>query len=552
MTKVTLNDVGSLIDATTAATTINNNFDTIKTAFDNTLSRDGTSPNTMGASLDMNAHTILNLPAATATGQPVTYEVFEAALVGHGNLPLGGTTGQVLAKTSNVDYATAWTSESTEISAGTNISVTGGSPAIISTVTNPTFVSPSITTPTGIVKGDVGLGNVDNTSDATKNAAAVTLTNKTITSPTISGHPVIEGVTSTGATGTGKFVFDTNPTISGNIASTTFNNVGISSAGSTATIGMGSGKNLQVGNSLTLNGTDGTTVTFPTTSATIARTDAAQTFTGAQTFSTTIVGSVNGNAATVTTNANLTGAVTSVGNGTSLGSFTSANLKTALSDETGSGAAVFATSPALVTPTGIVKGDVGLGNVDNTSDVTKWAATKTLTNTTYDTAGTGNSLSINGVAATANTGTGSVVRATSPTLVTPVLGVATATSINGVTLDNTAWTSYTPTITAQTGSIPTLSASGRYKQIGKTILLQVTVSVGAGGTAVGNIFATLPFTANSSGTWVGGSYEYSVTGNGGISAVLTSATTLTIKNISAATYWVNGYAVAASVAYEIP
>lgn len=38
-------------------------------------------------------------------------------------------------------------------------------------------VSPALTTPTGIVKGDVGLGNVDNTSDATKNAAAVTITN---------------------------------------------------------------------------------------------------------------------------------------------------------------------------------------------------------------------------------------------------------------------------------------------------------------------------------------------------------------------------------------
>ncbi len=47
-------------------------------------------------------------------------------------------------------------------------------------LTNKTLTSPSITTPTGIVKGDVGLGNVDNTSDATKNAAAVTLTNKSI------------------------------------------------------------------------------------------------------------------------------------------------------------------------------------------------------------------------------------------------------------------------------------------------------------------------------------------------------------------------------------
>jgi hypothetical protein len=55
-------------------------------------------------------------------------------------------------------------------------------------------------------------------------------------------------------------------------------------------------------------------------------------------------------AGTVTTNANLTGAVTSVGNATSLGSFSSANLLAALTDETGTGSAVFATSPTLVTP----------------------------------------------------------------------------------------------------------------------------------------------------------------------------------------------------------
>jgi hypothetical protein len=44
------------------------------------------------------------------------------------------------------------------------------------------------------------------------------------------------------------------------------------------------GKKLTVNNSLTLAGTDATTMTFPTTSATIARTDAAQTFTGVQTM----------------------------------------------------------------------------------------------------------------------------------------------------------------------------------------------------------------------------------------------------------------------------
>jgi hypothetical protein len=57
-----------------------------------------------------------------------------------------------------------------------------------------------------------------------------------------------------------------------------------------------------------------------------------------------------GNATTVVTNANLTGAVTSSGNATSLGSFSSANLLAALTDETGTGSAVFATSPTLVTP----------------------------------------------------------------------------------------------------------------------------------------------------------------------------------------------------------
>lgn len=59
----------------------------------------------------------------------------------------------------------------------------------VETLTNKTLTAPAISSPTGLVKGDVGLGNVDNTSDATKNAASVTLTNKTIAlgSNTISG-----------------------------------------------------------------------------------------------------------------------------------------------------------------------------------------------------------------------------------------------------------------------------------------------------------------------------------------------------------------------------
>jgi len=72
--------------------------------------------------------------------------------------------------------------------------------------------------------------------------------------------------------------------------------------------------------------------------------------------------SCTGNAATVTTNANLTGHITSVGNATSLGSFTSAQLLAALTDETGTGANVFATSPTLVSP---ILGTPTSGNLAN-------------------------------------------------------------------------------------------------------------------------------------------------------------------------------------------
>ena len=81
------------------------------------------------------------------------------------------------------------------------------------TLTNKTLTSPVINTPTGIVKADVGLGNVDNTSDATKNSASVTLTNKTIdgasnTITNVSLSSGIVGVLSAANGGTGQ----TNPT----------------------------------------------------------------------------------------------------------------------------------------------------------------------------------------------------------------------------------------------------------------------------------------------------------------------------------------------------
>src|SRR5258705_5951778 len=71
MTKVITTNVGSLIDATTAQTTINTNTSNIASAIENTLSRDGTTPNQMQASLDMNSNRVLNLPAPSSQQEPV-------------------------------------------------------------------------------------------------------------------------------------------------------------------------------------------------------------------------------------------------------------------------------------------------------------------------------------------------------------------------------------------------------------------------------------------------------------------------------------------------
>lgn len=63
------------------------------------------------------------------------------------------------------------------------------------------------------------------------------------------------------------------------------------------------------------------------------------------------------------------------------------------------------------------------------------AGTETFTNKTFDTASAdGNVLKINGTTVSDKTGTGKFVLDTSPTLITPVLGAATATTINGTAI----------------------------------------------------------------------------------------------------------------------
>lgn len=69
MSKVPLLTVSTVDN--TLLNNVNSNSATITAAFDNTLSRDGTSPNQMNSVLDMNSHPIINIPFATTPTQPV-------------------------------------------------------------------------------------------------------------------------------------------------------------------------------------------------------------------------------------------------------------------------------------------------------------------------------------------------------------------------------------------------------------------------------------------------------------------------------------------------
>ncbi len=181
------------------------------------------------------------------------------------------------------------------------------------TLTNKTLTSPVINTPTGITKSDVGLSNVDNTSDATKNSASVSLTNHTIDA----SSNTISNITDTSiASGANIALSKLNPLSTHNKALQSDNSGVISESSVTST---------------ELGYVSGVTSAIQTQLGNKQDASTAVTLTGIQTL----------------TNKTLT-------------------------------------APVINSPTGIVKADVGLSNVDNTSDATKNAASVTLTNHTLD------------------------------------------------------------------------------------------------------------------------------------------------------------------------
>ena len=121
---------------------------------------------------------------------------------------------------------------------------------------------------------------------------------------------------------------------------------------------------------------------------------------------------------------------------TFLGTPSSANLASAVTDETGSGALVFANSPTLVSP---ALGTPASGTLTNCTGLPISSGVSGLAANVATFLGTPSSANL-AAAVTDETGSGALVFANTPTLVTPVLGSATATSIvvgTGSTIDAT-------------------------------------------------------------------------------------------------------------------
>lgn len=146
--------------------------------------------------------------------------------------------------------------------------------------------------------------------------------------------------------------------------------------------------------------------------------------------------------------------------------------------------------------------------------------------------------------------------AATPLAVTNTAAVGTATRFARAdhvhAFESTAWTTYTPTVTSG-GTITTASAAGRYKQFGKTIHLQMLITVTTAGTGTGQLKGSLPINS-AAFSYCGTCKESNLTGKSGAAQIVggTDATNVQCIDSTATTFIANGAVVDVGITYEIP
>jgi hypothetical protein len=240
-----------------------------------------------------NLNTASTIVARDANGdfsaRTITATGFTGTLTGNvtGNLT-GNVTGNVVGNASTATTLAATKNiNGTAFDGSADITISSAAGTLTGTNLNATVVSSSLTS-VGTLTDLTVINPI--TGSVTGNAATVT-TNANLTGPITSSGNTTSIASQTG-TGT-KFVMDTSPNLVtpslGVANATSVNKVAITSPATGSTLTIADGKTLAANNSITFVGTDGKTMTFPSTDATIARTDAAQTFSGTQSFSGQIV-----------------------------------------------------------------------------------------------------------------------------------------------------------------------------------------------------------------------------------------------------------------------